>query len=508
MSPRTEKLDDCYCVQWRIFFLIVCSFLISYYHMYTKRKQFKNITSKIPTVMGLPFIGIAYKLVPIKRFMYKISSYFEEFNTSTYCAWLGTYPVIITIDPDIIKTVTSSTEFLNKAEILYTSIDNAIPKGIVTSEVKTWKHNRKLINGYFNHKLLMSLIPLFNRGANTGVQRLCELSNGGEHKLFDLIKRVTLEIAIEATMGIDMRKGASEYYELVDSFTVLMERMAQDAAFSTMGLGFLARTPSYYKSLRFMRNFMDKLIKERTNNNNTPKIEEWQYDEEKMSSFLDIALNYCDNGKFDKEDVIMESISLIGASFETVATAIYSGLVMLSMHPEVQEKLFQEIHSIWPEKDIYVTYDHLKDLPYLDMVVAETLRLMPSIPIVGRQTIHQTKLTSEIILPPKMQVIVPIFSLHRSKNWWGPEAHLFNPDNFLPENIVKRNPYVYMPFSKGARNCIGWRYAEIAVRVLLLVFVRNFKFSTSFKYEDLHFVDHISLWYDVEPNLRVELRNI
>lgn len=107
---------------------------------------------------------------------------------------------------------------------------------------------------------------------------------------------------------------------------------------------------------------------------------------------------------------------------------------MLSMHSDVQEKLFQEIHSIWPEKDIHVTYEHLKDVPYLDMVMSETLRLMPSIPIVGRQA---------------------IFSLHRAETWWGPKAHLFNPENFLPETIAKRNPYVYMPFSKGARNCIG-----------------------------------------------------
>ncbi|XP_069966174.1 probable cytochrome P450 313a4 isoform X3 [Bactrocera oleae] len=446
MSPSTEKLDNCYCVQLRYLFLILCLILTSYFYIYIKRKQFKNITTKIPTVVGLPFIGIAYKLIPIKRFLYRISSYFEEFNTSTYCAWLGTYPVIVTIDPDIIKTVTSSPEFLNKAEVLYNPIDKAIPKGIITSE--------------------------------------------------------------EATMGIDMSEGACENYELIDSFTVLMERIAKDAACSTLGLGFLARTPGYYKARRFLRNYMNKLIEEHTNNNNMPKVEEWQYDEDTMSSFLDIALNYCNNGKFKKEDVIMESISLIGASFETVATAIYSGLVMLSMHSDVQEKLFQEIHSIWPEKDIHVTYEHLKDVPYLDMVMSETLRLMPSIPIVGRQAIHQTKLTSELILPPKIQVIVPIFSLHRAETWWGPKAHLFNPENFLPETIAKRNPYVYMPFSKGARNCIGWRYAEIVVRILLIVLVRNFKFTTSFKYQDLHFVDHVSLWYDVEPNLSIELRKI
>ncbi|XP_036344085.1 LOW QUALITY PROTEIN: probable cytochrome P450 313a4, partial [Rhagoletis pomonella] len=236
----------------------------------------------------------------------------------------------------------------------------------------------------------------------------------------------------------------------------MMERIANDAACSTMGLGFLARTPSYYKALRHLRNFMNKLIEKNANNNiSSSSSEPWAKGEEAMNSFLDTALNYYCRGHLKKEDVIIESIGLIGASFETVATAIYSVLVMLAMHPDVQENLFRETYALFPQKNIEVTYDHLKQAPYLDMVVAETLRLMPSIPIIGRQAIRKARLTSEIDLSPNMQVIVPIFSLHRSKTWWGAQAHLFNPNNFTPENIAKRNPYVYMPFSKGARNCIG-----------------------------------------------------
>lgn len=66
--------------------------------------------------------------------MYKLSACFEELSTSTYCAWLGTDPVIITIDPEIIKTIATSSEFYNKAEIIYNPLNNAIRDGIITSE--------------------------------------------------------------------------------------------------------------------------------------------------------------------------------------------------------------------------------------------------------------------------------------------------------------------------------------------------------------------------------------
>lgn len=93
-------------------------------------------------------------------FLYKISSYFEEFNTSTYCAWLGTFPVIVTIDPEIIKTVTSSTEFLNKAEILYNPIDNAIPKGIVTSEGNIAYNNKMCMEKIGKQRISLKLLNI------------------------------------------------------------------------------------------------------------------------------------------------------------------------------------------------------------------------------------------------------------------------------------------------------------------------------------------------------------
>lgn len=129
---------------------------------------------------------------------------------------------------------------------------------------------------------------------------------------------------------------------------------------------------------------------------------------------------------------------------------------MLAMHTDIQEKAFDEVCDVFPNIDFDVEYEQLDKLTYLDMVINETLRLLPSIPIIGRQVAEDTVIAHDIVLPRGMQIIIPIYNLHRRKDIWGPDADIFNPDNFLPENINQKHLYAYIPFSKGNRNCIGW----------------------------------------------------
>lgn len=127
---------------------------------------------------------------------------------------------------------------------------------------------------------------------------------------------------------------------------------------------------------------------------------------------------------------------------------------MLAMHPDVQEKLYRDIVKIMPNSE-NIVYEQLEQLPYLNMIINETLRLVPPIPFIGRETLESCNLTAEITIPRDFQVLIPLFHLHRCKTVWGPNADEFNPDNFLPEEKEKRHPYSYVPYSKGVRNCIG-----------------------------------------------------
>lgn len=127
-------------------------------------------------------------------------------------------------------------------------------------------------------------------------------------------------------------------------------------------------------------------------------------------------------------------------------------LFMLAMHPECQEKAYNELLSIFPNKDVDVEIDDLSKLLYIDMCVKEALRVFPTVPVVARKTRDDIQLR-DYKIPAGTSIGIDIFSLHRSKKYWGENADQFIPERFeLDEKLS--HPYAYMAFSHGPRNCI------------------------------------------------------
>lgn len=101
-----------------------------------------------------------------------------------------------------------------------------------------------------------------------------------------------------------------------------------------------------------------------------------------------------------------------------------------------------------------MNYDILGNLNYMEMVIKETLRLAPIVPLLGRTTTGDITI-SNCVIPAGVGILISPYSIHRDSNIWGSNADKFNPDNFLPEKMSERHPATFIPFSYGPRNCIG-----------------------------------------------------
>lgn len=178
---------------------------------------------------------------------------------------------------------------------------------------------------------------------------------------------------------------------------------------------------------------------------------------------------------------------------------------MLAIHSEYQDRLVEELHTVFSDIDELVTKEHIAKLSQMDLVIKESMRLYPPAPFLAREATDDFPLFDGII-PKGTQIILSLYNVHRNQTFWGENANEFYPERFLPENCARYHPYQYVPFSAGARNCIGIRYAKISLCVTLIYLLRNFKFTTSLKLSDVKIRTGLVIKFINQNPVRLERR--
>ncbi|XP_042148501.1 cytochrome P450 4V2-like [Ixodes scapularis] len=220
-----------------------------------------------------------------------------------------------------------------------------------------------------------------------------------------------------------------------------------------------------------------------------------------MRSFLDILLQmHMQDGTLTESDILDETVTIIGAGFDTTASAAAFCLYLLGNHLEVQEKLHEELDRVFGDDvDRPVTLDDLRDLPYLDCVIKETLRLYPSVPVVARYIDEDMKIGEQLI-PKGTTVTTMIYFLQRHQKLYD------DPNSFVPERFQENNgrhQYAFIPFFGGQRNCIGQRFAVLKAKVLVAQVMRRFKIESKLPESELQL--EIGIVLRPSQNLDVKL---
>uniref|UniRef100_A0A672T027 Sterol 26-hydroxylase, mitochondrial-like n=1 Tax=Sinocyclocheilus grahami TaxID=75366 RepID=A0A672T027_SINGR len=150
-----------------------------------------------------------------------------------------------------------------------------------------------------------------------------------------------------------------------------------------------------------------------------------------------------------------------GQQIYTTSNTLSWTLYHLARDAEVQNRLYNEIASVCPNKEL-PTAEHLTRMPYMKAVIKETLRIYPVVPGNGRLTVDSEVIVDNYWFPKKTQFHLCHYAVsHDESNF--PEPECFVPDRWLRDNPSRsqHHPYSSVPFGVGVRACVGKRVAEL-----------------------------------------------
>ncbi|GAB6022640.1 hypothetical protein CHUAL_006735 [Chamberlinius hualienensis] len=186
------------------------------------------------------------------------------------------------------------------------------------------------------------------------------------------------------------------------------------------------------------------------------------------------------NKVLDENGLVANSILFLLAGFDTTASTISFTIYSMALNPECQQKLIEEIDQAI-EKHGKLTIDAILTLPYLEMVLSESLRIHPSGLRLERLCTKDYKY-GDIFIRKGCMVAAAVYSIHHDPDIY-PEPNKFDPERFSYENKSQRHPMAYIPFGMGPRICIGMRFALMEAKIYLAYFFSNFKVSKCGKTE-------------------------
>jgi len=167
-----------------------------------------------------------------------------------------------------------------------------------------------------------------------------------------------------------------------------------------------------------------------------------------------------------------QCLTMLIAGHDTSTALLAWTLYVLASHPAALEQVRAEIDEVVGQRP--PTGPELERLEFLERVIFETLRLYPPIHTGMRFSTGDVELLG-CAVPKDSRLMYSIFLTQRMERFW-PEANKFDPQRFCPENKKGRQPYTYLPFGGGPRNCIGAAFAQVEVKAVLARLIQTFDF--------------------------------
>ncbi len=342
----------------------------------------------------------------------------------------------------------------------YRVLSLLLGQGLVTAEGEVWKRHRRIANPAFHRRCLEGFVETMNTACEDAVLRW-RATGGAVIDLHAEMTRLTLRIAGETLFGIDLTDSSAELARATTEALKGFDRLV------TNPLPFAHKIPTpANQRMKAALADLDRVVQEII----SARRRSGQQKADLLGMLMD-AVDEEDGTGLSDAELRDEVVTMLMAGHETTANALAWTLWHLGQQPDLARRATAELQANAPTGPI--DFGAMGRLPWVKQLFLESLRLSPPVWMLERRCPEGAVLGGHII-PKGAIVMVSPWVLHRHPDHWV-DAQRYDPERFSPERKGEIHPHTYLPFSVGARKCIGDRFAEAEAMVILGALLRAFE---------------------------------
>ncbi|XP_002534439.3 premnaspirodiene oxygenase [Ricinus communis] len=455
-------------------------------------KIWKNFNSTAPNLppgpWKLPVIGSIHHLVG-SLIHHRLRDLAKKYGPIMHLQ-LGEVPTIIISSPETAKQVmkTHDTSLADRPFILATAIVTYNLQDVAGAPYgEHWRQLRKICT---LELLTVKRVQTFRSIREEEVSKAIESIASSAGSAVNISKTVTC-----LTYGIISRAAFGKVWKGEDVFVPNVQKLIQAASGFNLAdtypsIRFLHVISGIKSKIESLHKGIDVILEDIMNEHKTKKATAKTEETEEVEDLVDVLLKLQDNGdlQFSLTDNNIKAVimDMFTAGSETSAMTVEWAMAEMMRKPVVLKKAQEEVRQKLGTKG-GIHEEGLQELNYLKLVIKETLRLHPPLPLLLPRECRKSCVIGGYDIPTKSRLMVNVWAIGRDPNYWiDPEK--FFPERFLDSAIdYKGNNFEFLPFGAGRRMCPGVSFgiADVEFPLAMLLYHFDWTLPSGKKPEDL-----------------------
>jgi len=391
---------------------------------------------------------------------------------------------------------------------LVSVVDEMHLNGVFSAEGDDWRRQRRIVTTALNHAHLLDFFPTLSMT----IQRLqrrweCAARKKEPVDLCHDLMRFTVDVTMQLAFGIDANTletpGPVIQRHLDKIFPVVHRRV--NAAFPLWRYFRLPSDRALDRALSALEEEVGRMVQA-----TRKRMEAEPQRRTTPAHFLDALLAAVEDGTtgFTDAEIFANVGTLLLAGEDTTANSIAWTIHYLAQHPDHFARARSEIDALIAPAPGLQSIEQTRDLPILDAICNEAMRLKPVAPLLIFETCQGSEIMGVHIPKNTTLMLLARRVMTRSENF--ADATRFDPDRWLGEATDNRNPHdrrAFIPFGAGPRLCPGRNLALLQMRAALTMLCRNFEFEILHR-EGREIREHLAFtMMPADLSLRLKLRD-